>query len=140
MKEQEVDKLIQDALKEDMKLPEGLSERLEKHIDRITSEKTPKSIQKHLRLSTIMLRAGSIAASLLLCIGIYNWLEKQRTPKSTELLTDTFTDPADAERALEKTFLYISEKMEKGFKETEKVQQKLGKTKETINDILNPSL
>ena len=42
MKEQEVDKLIQDALKEDMKLPEGLSERLEKHIDRITSEKTPK--------------------------------------------------------------------------------------------------
>ena len=140
MKEQEVDKLIQDALKEDMKLPEGLSERLEKHIDRITSEKTPKSIQKHLRLSTIMLRAGGIAASLLLCIGIYNWLDNRYAPKTPELFTDTFTDPAEAERALEQTFLYISKKMDKGVKETRKVQNKLEKTNDTINNILNPSL
>ena len=87
-----------------------------------------------------MLRAGGIAASLLLCIGIYNWLDNRYAPKTPELFTDTFTDPAEAERALEQTFLYISKKMDKGVKETRKVQNKLEKTNDTINNILNPSL
>lgn len=128
MTDKQIDELIDRALKDENRLPEGLCRRLEEQIDSwAVQEKRGKRFG--LRKQWLY-RISGMAASLLLCIGIFIY---NSTAGSQPRLADTYTDPQEAAVVAEKALLLLSDNLNKGFNQVNKAEKGIRK----VNDILN---
>lgn len=107
MNDKDFDKLIQEALRSEQELPEGLSERLEHNIDQLAADERTLKISIRKRRSIYWF--GSIAASLIVGVAIFFQVESRYTePK------DTFSDPREAAVAAQNALALLSTKLNKG--------------------------
>ncbi len=118
MNKDNIDQLINEALRTDMQVPSGLSERLERTLD---SAYATTQMHRKPNIRRILIAASSVAASLFLILAIQ--LHTQRSTLSEApitALTDTFEDPADAAVAADAAFRLLSENLNKGFRQINK--------------------
>ncbi len=59
-------------------------------------------------------RIASLAASIILFVGIYFAFMKIRTPRQTPVLADTYKNPEIAYQETQKVLYYVSEKLNQG--------------------------
>jgi hypothetical protein len=115
----------------DIKLPKGISERLENVIDiHMAKETIPQ--KSHSKTRKLLIRITSVAAVLLLCIGLFF-----TTNKPVKSYTaDTYTDPEEAAMVAEQALMLVSAKLNQGFHPLEKVKESVNKTNELLNESL----
>ena len=106
---------------QDIQVPEGLTDRLETAL--LASDTKPLEMAKRNRGLFVTLPAIAAAAALALVLVLPG------RPK------DTFSDPLMAYAELEKTFSYMSSKMERGLQIASEAGPVIEKTNETINKI-----
>lgn len=131
MNDKQIDELIDRLLKEDQTLPEGLSERLERHIDSFPKagcHEKPKA--KSLRRSLYWL-SGS-AAAVLVAAGLF-WLTDSG---QTSQMADTYTNPHEAAQAAQEALVFMSANLNKGICQVNDANLEVAK----INKILNKHL
>lgn len=128
MNEQEIDKLIREAYKEERCLPEGLSERLETYIDGLEGEKPRR------RIHPIVYWTSGIAAALLLVFGLSTFRNGEEQ-KAAVVLADTYTDPAEAAEMAENTLLFVSAKLNKGLDGARQADAKVIKINRVLDRI-----
>lgn len=132
MTDKQIDELIERALKAEQTLPEGLSRRLEQQIDRWEAQEE-KGKQFRLHKHPLFYWIGGIAASLLLCVGVF--FHATSSDKQNKL-ADTYTDPQEAAVAAEKALLLLSDNLNKGFAQVNEAGAEIRK----VNNILNKHL
>ncbi|MDR1202858.1 MAG: hypothetical protein LBL58_14690 [Tannerellaceae bacterium] len=125
MNDKEVDRLIDESL--EIPLPEGLSGRLEAHIDALAAN------EKKRKARRFIYRLTGAAAITLLCIGIFLGTGKQ-TP--TLSMTDTFSDPEEAAVVAGQALAFMSTQLNKGIGKIEDAEQEI----EKVNQLLDKHL
>jgi len=102
-------------------LPEGLSQRLEKAIDKhITGSPFRK----------MFIRILSAAAVILLCIGLFFYTRKQ---DEFQFIADTYSNPEEAAVAAEQALMLVSTKLNQGLSPLEKVKESVNITNQVLN-------
>ena len=124
-------------------LPEGMTERLEKAIDKHIAENI---IVEHPTKTTIpdnevqifaaksrkiFMVISSAAAVILLCVGLF-FINNEKP--SSQFIADTYTNPKDAAVAAEQALMLVSDKLNKGFSSLEKVREGTDKTNKLLNE------
>jgi hypothetical protein len=122
MNDKEADRLIDESLK--IPIPEGLSERLEAHIDALAAN------EKKRKARRFLYRATAAAAIALLCIGIF--LETGK-PSPALSATDTFSDPKEAAVVAGQALAFMSAQLNKGIGKIEDAGQEI----EKVNRLLD---
>ena len=125
MNESEFDKLLNQALR--IPIPPGLEQRLELALDAQAQQDAGTKTRKKLRY---LMPIAGIAASLLICAGIFITPHKQR-PR------DTFTDPREAAIAAVKMLTFASEEINLGLEQVAAADRA---TIEYVNSVINESL
>lgn len=133
MTDKQIDELIERALKAEQTLPEGLSRRLEEQIDRWEAQEE-KGKQFRLHKHSLFYWIGGIAASLLLCVGVFFHATSSDTQNK---LADTYTDPQEAAIAAEKALLLLSDNLNKGFAQVNEAGVEIRKVNNLLNKHLN---
>jgi len=110
-----------------IKVPEGVSERLEKSI--MQMEVSQKTIP---RRQTWYYWASSAAAVALLCIGLYFTAREPSPPK----MADTFNNPEEAALVAEQTLAYMSVQLNRGLDKVADAGQEFDKMNQIINKHL----
>ena len=111
-----------------IKIPEGLSERLEKSIMQMD---VPKKIQP--RKQSLFYWISSAAAVALLCIGLF-FTTRESSPKE---MADTFSSPEEAALVAEQTLAFMSQQLNKGLNKVNDVEVEFEKLNQLINKHLN---
>ena len=124
MSNEEIDKIINLALKEEQELPKDISNRLELLIDSLEKKEKHKSIFK------IKWIAG-VAASVILCLGISSIYQ------INNVQVDTYSNPYEAAQTAEKALALISSNLNKGINQTKKSHQEIKRIKNIVNNKLN---
>lgn len=125
MDEKELDRIIQQASEHELRLPEGLEERLSRHIDML-AEKEQK---------TTWLWASVISAAACICLG---WFFLTSEPVGNTLAAsseDTFTNPDEAEKAACKALAYMGSKLRKGFDHVNNASEKISEANEKVYNL-----
>lgn len=125
MDEKELDRIIQQASEQELRLPEGLEERLSRHIDML-AEKEQK---------TTWLWASVISAAACICLG---WFFLTSEPVGNTLAAsseDTFTNPDEAEKAACKALAYMGSKLRKGFDHVNNASEKISEANEKVYNL-----
>jgi len=123
--EQKLFRLIHES---QIKVPEGVSERLEKSILQMeVSEK----IQPRKR--SLLYWISSAAAVALLCIGLF-FTPPESAPQE---MADTYTDPEEAALVAEQTLAFMSLHLNKGLNKVNDVEVEFEKLNQLINKHLN---
>jgi hypothetical protein len=130
--DKQIDELIDKALQEEMALPEGLSSRLEKQIDLLAANEGKRS-RLSLRKRSPYWFSG-IAATLLLCIGIFGYNTSSSAGKQ---LADTYSNPQEAALVAEKALLLMSQNLNKGISQVDNANQEIIKVNHILNKHLN---
>ncbi|MDR3140394.1 MAG: hypothetical protein LBU37_01495 [Tannerellaceae bacterium] len=125
MNDEEVDRLIDESL--EIPVPEGLSARLEAHIDALAAN------EKKRKNGRLMYRATAAAAIALLCISIFLKTEKQSPAPS---MIDTFSNPEEAAVAAGQALAFMSAQLNKGIGKVENAGQEI----EKVNQLLDKHL
>ena len=110
-----------------IKVPEGVSERLEKSI--MQMEVSQKSIP---RRRAWYYWISSAAAVALLCIGLYFSTREPSLPK----MADTYSNPEEAALVAEQTLVYMSIQLNEGLNKVTDVGQEFEKVNQLINKHL----
>ena len=138
MDEKKIDELVNKALREDLSLPEGLSERLERQIDRWAVEEQEGSkdlpISKPLLLRKRSLYAFSGIAAAVLAAVLLLFNETERTAPE---LADTFSDPKEAAIVAQNALAFMSTNLNKGLGQMNEAQQEIAKINKVVNKHLN---
>lgn len=132
MNDKEIDELIQKAIRQESELPEGLSNRLEQHIDRLAAGEKERSISLRRKPSSMYWFTG-VAASLLLGIIVFFQTENNRVGE----MADTFQDPQEAAIVAEKALAFLSTQFNKGLTQVSEAQGEVDKVNEIVNGQLN---
>lgn len=132
MNDKEINRLIQEALRKERELPEGLSDRLEQHIDQLAADEKRISVSPA-RRSSVYYWLGGIAASFILGIAIFLQVESQPL---TPTMADTFTDPTEAAIAAQDALAFLSTQLNKGLDQVNEA----GKEVNRINTIVNKQM
>ena len=122
--ERELFRLLQNA---QIKIPEGVSERLEKSI--MQMDATQKSIP---RGRTWYYWISSAAAVALLCIGLHFATHEP----SSSPMADTYSNPEEAALVAEQTLAYMSVQLNKGLNKVNDAGQEFEKVNQLINKHL----
>ena len=128
MNDKEINKLIQDALRDERELPEGLSDRLERHIDQLAAEEKESRKPSPAKKRSLYWISG-IAASFLLAMAIFFQIEKPVYPT----MADTFNDPQEAAIAAQNALAFLSTQFNKGLEQVSEA----GKEVDKVNEIVN---
>ncbi len=130
MTEENIDKLIARALEEDLQLPEGLSERLERKID-LFEDKGKSNGRK--RFVDWRFFSG-IAAS----VAVVAWIitVSFQHNHTAGYMDDTFDDPEEAAAYVAQTLQVISKSINKGVDPAVTNLNKTKKIDQTLNYIL----
>lgn len=138
MDDKKIEELINKALNEDLALPEGLSERLEKHIDSFANRNermkpAPKpGEQPSPRRYTLYWLSGIAVA--LLCAVLFIFTE---TNHPTSRLADTYNDPKEAAIAAQNALAFMSSNLNKGLIQVNEAGQEMDKINKIVNKHLN---
>lgn len=138
MDDKKIEELINRALNEELALPEGLSERLEKRIDSLANEsdRTKPAWKAGQRLSsrryTLYWLSGIAAA--LLCAVLFIFTE---TNRPTSRLADTYNDPKEAAIAAQNALAFMSSSLNKGLNQVNEAGQEMDKINKIVNKHLN---
>ena len=119
---------------EQIPIPEGLEERLEKKIDEWErAEKKPLRLHRPLRHAAI---AASIA--LLMGLGYYTFTRVDGDAVTAPPLAerDTYHDPLLAQQEAERALTLLAVNLNKGMTQLEKAQTLSRKTEQTLNKQL----
>jgi hypothetical protein len=122
MNDEEADRLIDESL--EIPIPEGLSERLEAHIDALAADEKKRKVRRFLY------RITAAAAIALLCIGIFLETGKQSPTLSA---ADTFSDPKEAAVVAGQALAFMSSQLNKGIGKVEDAEQEI----EKVNHLLD---
>lgn len=130
MNDKQLDEIINRALRDEKELPEGLSERLEKHIDLLAAneKQTVKRSLLNKSKQTIYWISG-IAAAMLIGIALFFQTETYEKPT----LADTFSNPEEAALVAQDLLVFMSQQLNKGLEPLEDAQKNV----QEINEILN---
>ena len=131
---------------EQIPIPEGLEERLEKKIDEWASEEQGARGKKIAPTPTILsplaprplhlIRYSAIAASIVLVFGLgFYFLNQQETVNLAE--QDTYHNPAVAQLEAERALNLLAANLNKGIGQLEKAKAISERTEETLNKQLN---
>ena len=117
-------------------LPKGFNERLENAIDNhitqtAVSENEIQNRTLHSKTRRIFIAIASSAAAILICIGIFFF---SGSPRSSDMIADTYTNPAEAALAAEQALTFVSAKLNQGLSPLEKVKESMDKTNELLNE------
>lgn len=129
MNDKQIDELINQVLREDQALPEGLSQRLEQQIDSWAAagkKETPRSSFR----KRFLYRLSGVAAIALLCVGLFQLFGDNRQP------ADTYTDPQEAAIVAQEALALVSRNLNKGIEQMNDAQAEINK----VNHILNKHL
>jgi anti-sigma-K factor RskA len=131
MNDKQIDELIDRALSEEQKLPEGLQERLEQYIDTLAGRERQPEKKRSFSVRRSFYLAASVAAALLIGVAIFFQTETARRPA---VMADTFSDPQEAAIVAHQALAYMSTQLNKGLapvagagKEIDKVNEILSK-------------
>lgn len=141
MDDKHLDELIRKALQEDMELPEGLGERLERTIDRLAAGSAPSGKATLPRRSILrhpLLRWTAGVAAAILVAGIF--LLNERREASNPLLTDTFSDPREAALVADQALALLSRNLNKGLGQVSEAGEGIANTRKILQDDLKISL
>lgn len=135
IKDKDIDKLIDEALKEDLTLPEGLSERLEQAIDLAARQETGEREKgkKNLNARSYWLYAISSAAAALIAALLLIFDEPARPIH----LTDTYNDPHEAAIAAQHALALISTNLNKGLQKADEAQKGFQNAQQIIKKQLD---
>ena len=115
----------------DIPIPQGLSARLEDTIHSFEAT-NPLETRTFGTTRRLYLRIASVAASLLLCIGLYvSYTQSVRT------MPDTYNNPEEAAVMAEETLAYVSEQLNKGLKPIATANENIDKAQQTIDKFFN---
>lgn len=115
------------ALYEDMQMPEGVSERLEKVIEQMDKPHPVTNRKKRF----FLFRISGVAAVILLCIGLF--FTKYRSVESQ--MADTFDDPVEAALAAEKAIAFMSTHLNKGINQVSEAGQEIEKVNQVLEKL-----
>lgn len=133
MDEKRIEELINKALQEDLALPTGLAERLERHIDSWADEENKmKSDQRISRTRSLYWLSGIAAAILGGILFIFT-----ETGHPSSRLADTYSDPKEAAVAAEKALALMSSNLNKGLGQVNDARQEMNKINKIVNKHLN---
>ena len=122
MDDKKIDELINKALQEDLALPEGLSERLERQIDFLAQEEISPRVSRRRSFYWISGIAAAILGALFLIFT--------ETNRPAPVMADTFTDPEEAAVVAQNALAFMSRNLNKG----------LGQVNEASQEIVNKHL
>lgn len=128
MDEKQIDNLLRKALEDERRLPEGLSQRLEEHIDRLAANE--KRRKASLFKQRVIYASGSVAAAILISIALFFQTGNIQTGP---VLADTFTNPEEAAVAASEALVIFSTQFNKGMKQVSNAGQEIHK----VNHILS---
>jgi hypothetical protein len=127
MNDKEIDRLIREALSHEHKLPQGLSGRLEQHIDQLaTDEEKMTSPGRKRSLHWL----SGIAATLLLGVTIFFQVEKKQVPST---MADTFSNPQEAALVAQHALALLSTRLNKGLEQIAEAGEEINR----VNTIVN---
>lgn len=134
--DKEIDALIEQALKEEQALPEGLSDRLSQSIDSWQQAEQ----QQRAKHRTLVVRLSfAVAASLLLLLFV-KWNPstptEQELTASASIWEDTYTDPNEAAAAAQEALRLLSKNLNKGMNMASANTAKVGQVKEIVKEQL----
>lgn len=119
----------------EMEIPDGMDKRLESLIDSWeNTEKRSRKVKRNKRFIKIEW-IGSIAASILILLGIGTYLYKPYNNVATS--QDTCKNPEEAYAQAQKALVLLSSTVNKGMEEMEYVSKTTTKVKEKVNEQLN---
>jgi hypothetical protein len=124
MNDKDLDKLISAFFEDDTDIPEGLSERLENKINKYIKRRDSEIRGK------IYLKYTGIAASILLCTGLFFMKSFNKSVK------DTFKNPVEAEIYAKQTLALVSENLNKGLSSFDKAKENIEHTNKILNNTL----
>ncbi|MDR2139946.1 MAG: hypothetical protein LBP50_10420 [Tannerella sp.] len=105
----------------EIRMPEGLSGRLERAVEQLAA--TPAR-----RTGWRWYAAGSVAATVLLCIGLFFPTREPPAP-----VADTFDDPREAAIVAGQALAFMSEELNRGLNRVADTDTEIGKIKQTVN-------
>lgn len=126
MNENRIDNLINKALADDRELPEGLSGRLEQHIDLLAAGERRKKRPTRIMKRSLRLWLSGTAAAVLMGAAIFFHGEKQRT--------DTYQDPKQAALVAGQVLAFLSDGLNQGLDEVVKVEEEMEKIHQIVNE------
>lgn len=133
MDDKRIEESINKALKENLALPTGLSERLERNINAWADEENRmKSDQRISRTRSLYWLSGIAAA--ILCAVLFIFTE---TGHPNPRLADTYSDPKEAAVAAENALALISSNLNKGLVQVNDARQEMNKINKIVNKHLN---
>ena len=129
---------------EQIPIPEGLEERLEKKIDeweesekrKVKSEASKHSHPSHLRPLTSYLKVTAIAASIALIFGVGFYFLQQKEEPVNLAEQDTYQDPVVAQQEAQKALNLLAYNLNKGMGQLEKAKAISDRTEMTLNKQL----
>jgi hypothetical protein len=123
--DQQVFRFLNDS---QIKIPEGVSERLEKSIMQMDVSQKSQTLKRQLHYWI-----SSAAAVTLLCIGLFFFFFRPSPPK----LVDTFSNPEEAALVAEQSITFMSMQLNKGLNKVSDAEQEIEKANQLLNNILN---
>ena len=126
MDERNIDKLIEQVLKEEQALPEGLAGRLSQKIDLWEENER----QARSRKRTLFLYAASIAAAVFLAFHVAPSLSLLQ--RDDVQMADTYSDPEEAAAAAQKALVLLSANLNKGIKQATASTQEMNRIENVV--------
>lgn len=130
MSEQEIDEIIDRALRDEARLPGGLGERIASHIDELAAADCKVASARRKWWHGRFAMAASLLLAVAMGLGLY-FSYGGNEPK------DTFDDPVEAELAAGRALALVSQNLNKGFDEMRQAGQEITKVNEVLNKRLN---
>ena len=118
MDDKKIDELINKALQEDLALPEGLSERLERQIDFLAQEEISPRVSRRRSFYWIFVMFTE-------------------TNRPAPVMADTFTDPEEAAVVAQNALAFMSRNLNKGLGQVNEASQEITKINKIVNKHLN---
>lgn len=128
MNDKHIEELIDQALRQEQDLPEGLSERLEGYLDGLAIEEHEKQAGR-VRMRALYWLTG-VAAALLLGIALFFQTENVNRPPTT---ADTFNTPEEAAVAAQEALAFLSTQFNKGLDQVSEAKSEVDKVNEIVN-------
>ena len=125
MDDKKIDELINKALQEDLALPEGLSERLERQIDFLAQEEISPRVSRRRSFYWISAILGAL------------FLIFTETNRPAPVMADTFTDPEEAAVVAQNALAFMSRNLNKGLGQVNEASQEITKINKIVNKHLN---
>ncbi len=133
MNDKQIEERINQALRDEQTLPEGLSERLEQYIDTLADREEQQQQKRSLSLRRSFYMIGSVAAAILIGVVLFFQIDSQQKP----VTADTFSDPEEAALVAQQALAFMSTQLNKGLAPVADAGKEINKVNEILNKQFN---